>query len=59
MQSSICEDSIMGLIYMVKFLKDKEQINENDSHFYYNKYGGFTFELNCIGLHIPGVYVCQ
>ena len=39
MQFSIGEDSMMGLVYIAGFIiaKDKEQINEDDSHFYYEK----------------------
>ena len=61
MQSSISEDSMMGLIYIAGFLisKDKEQINEDDSHFYYEKYGSFTADFNRVSLHIPGDSVCQ
>ena len=41
MQSSISEDSMMDLVYIAGFLiaKNKEQINEDGSHFYYEKYG--------------------
>ena len=40
MQSSISEDSMMGLVYIAGFLiaKDKKQINEDNSHFYYEKF---------------------
>ena len=50
-----------GLVYIAGFLiaKDKEQINEDDSHFYYDKYGSFTADLNRGILHIPGDSVCQ
>ena len=61
MQSSISKDSMMGLVYIAGFLiaKDKEQINEDDSHFYYEKYGSFTVDLNCGSLHISGDSVCK
>ena len=61
MQYSISEDSMMALVYIAGFLiaKDKEQINEDDSHFYYEKYGSFTADLNRGNLHIPGDSVCQ
>ena len=61
MQASISADSMMALVYIAGFLisKDKEEANGGDSYFYYEKYGGFTADLNRGGLHIPGDFVCQ
>ena len=50
----------MGLVYIAGYLVAKEgEIHEDDSHFYYDKCGGFTADLNRGGLHIPGYSVCQ
>ena len=60
MQSSICNDSMMGLVYKAEYLVAKEgQIHQGDSYFYYDKYGGYTAYLNRGGLHTPGDFVCQ
>ena len=51
---------MMGLVYIARYLVAKEgQIHQDDSYFYYDKYGGFTADLNCSGLHIPGDSVRQ
>ena len=61
MQSNISEDSMLDLVYIASFLiaKDKEQINEDYSHFDYEKYGSFTADLNRGSVHIPGDSVYQ
>ena len=61
MQPSISVDSMMGLVYIAGYIVGKGEIGNDadDSHFYYNKYGSFTDNLNRGGLHLPGDTVCQ
>ena len=60
MQASVSADSIAALLYIAGYLtvKNKNR-NLDDIHFYYEKYGGFTADLNRVGLPIPGYFVCQ
>jgi len=62
MQASLSEDTLMGLVYIGGYIIGKEKDDDcdaDDSHFYYDKYGSFTNNLNRGGLHIPGDSICQ
>ena len=51
----------MGLVYIAGYIvgKDENGNDADDSHFYYNKYGSFTDNLNRGRLRLPGDKVCQ
>ena len=51
----------MGLVYIAGYTvkKDENGDDADDSHFYYNKCGSFTDNLNRGGLHLLGDSVCQ
>ena len=63
MQASVSADSIGALVYIAGYLTAKNKNKGlDDSHFYYEKYGGFTADLkwNYINLEIPyvnGLYI--
>ena len=61
MQPSVSVDSMMGLVYIAGYIigKDENGDDADDSHFYYNKYGSFTHNLNRGGLHLQGDTVSQ
>ena len=61
MQPSVSLDSKMGLVYIAGYIvgKDENGDDADDSHFYYDKYGSFTDNLNRGGLHLSGDTVCQ
>ena len=60
MQASVSADSIAALVYIAGYLTAKSKNKDLDgSHFYYEKYGGCTADLNWGGLHIFRDSVCQ
>ena len=53
MQASVSEDLIAALIYITRYLTAKNKNKDLDvSYFYYEKYGGFTANLNRNNLYI-------
>ena len=55
MQTSVAADSIAALVYIAEYLNAKKKNKDlDDSHFYYEKIGGFTADLNRGDFHIPG-----
>ena len=47
MQASVSEDSIAALVYIPGYLTAKSKSKDlDDNHFYYEKYNGFTKDLN-------------
>ena len=60
MQASVFADLIAALVYIAGYLTAKNKNKDlDDSHFYHEKYGGFTENLNWGGLHILRDFVCQ
>ena len=61
MLPSVLVDSMMGLVYTAGYIvgKDENGNDADDSHFYYNKYGSFTDNLNRGSVRLSGDAVCH
>ena len=57
-EPGLSEEVKATLTYIAGYIVRKDD-DTDDSHFYYDKYGRFTDELNRGGLRIPGDSVCQ
>ena len=55
----LTKDSVMGLIYVAGYVTRKHCSAEEDSTFYFEKYGDFLRSINNGGLKVPGDMFCQ
>ena len=58
LEKSLSQDVKSTLTYIAGYIVRKDE-NLDDTHFYFEKYGDFTDDLNRGGLTIPGDSVCQ
>ena len=59
LESSLSVDTIMALVYIAGYVVRNDDDAVDDTHFYFEKYGSFTNEMNRGGLTIPGDSACQ
>jgi hypothetical protein len=58
MENSIPPDTKNALVYIAGYITRKDEC-EDDTNYYYQRYGSFTDEINRGGLKLPGDSICQ